>query len=189
MTVKFCTAHSMPFCRVCTKTTKPKFGTVRKPLKQSSERATRMSAEAEVQAEVGGRCILLGFMEGDCGVKLQRCHIVSQELLRETYKLGAWRYAGDEFWQPITRHTELGSHTEGYEQLALQQILDDSRNLVHGCEKHNVDGFVMVDALDLRRAANLPSYPPGFDAFTYEFRFSIEGSTFWYYQPFEGAGA
>lgn len=142
-----------------------------------------MSAEAEVQPDVSGRCIVLGFMPGDCGQKIQRCHLVSQELIRDTYKLGAWRMVGDEFWQPVTRHTTFPEDHADYEQISLQQILDDNRNLVHGCDAHNKDGIEMVDALDLRRAANLPAYPVGFDAFTHEFRFNIEGSTFWYYVP------
>lgn len=178
-------------CPLCSRKKKtPGFGKgPRTPLKQSRERTAHMSAEAEVQPEVGGRCILLGFMPGDCGVKPHRCHIVSQETIRDTYKLGAWRYVGEEFWRPVTRDTVLGALTEGYEFVTLQQILDDSANLVQGCENHNKDGLEMIDALDARKVAGLPSYPTGFGEFTHAFRFSIEGQTYWYYVPFEGVEA
>lgn len=190
----------MPYCRICNKVEKPAFGTVKKPLGNKKRDQARMSADAEIQEGLGPRCILLGFMEGDCGVKPQRCHIIGQQLIRDTYKHGAWRRAGDEFWRPAPRDglpimaRQDAVLVEGreiaigeIEQITCQQIVDDSRILVPGCDAHNKDGIELVNALDLRRAANLPSYPEGFDAFTHEFRFNIEGSTFWYYVPFEAA--
>ena len=176
-------------CPLCArKVKKPKFGEVRKPLKKSTERATRMSADADVQPEIAqaGRCLLIGFLPGDCGVKVQRAHIVSQELIRDTYPKGAWRMVGEEYWRPITRHTVFPSHT-AYEQVSLQQILDDNSNLVRSCEVHNVDGLAMIDALDARKVAGVPSYPAGFGEFTHSFRFDIRGQAYWYYVPLEAA--
>ena len=180
--MKFCKAHNVPLCRTCNRQEKPAFGTVRKPLANKKREQTRMSAEAEVQPDVAGRCLLLGFMPGDCGVKVHRCHIVSQQTIRDTYPLGAWRYVGDEFWRPVSNRDTLDV-LEDIERLTLQQILDDNRNFVHGCENHNLDGLKMVDALDARKVAGVPSYPAGFGEFTHQFRFSIEGATYWYYVP------
>ncbi|MBS3928016.1 MAG: hypothetical protein KGZ65_06090 [Sphingomonadales bacterium] len=178
---------------------KAPFGTVRKPLAQKKREQTRMSADASVQSELTGsaRCLLLGFMEGDCGDKPQRCHIISQELIRDTYPHGACREHGSEFWVPTTRNGAAATLAQlfrrddivAHETITLQQILDMSANLVPGCDVHNKDGIELVEALDARKVAGLPSYPAGFGEFTHEFRFSIEGSTFWYYVPIEGAGA
>lgn len=172
---------------------KAPFGTVRKPLAQKKREQTRMSADATVQPELAGaaRCLLLGFMPGDCGLKPQRCHIVSQELIRDTYKHGACREHGAEFWVPTTRDGELSTLAQlyrrdditAYETITLQQILDHSSNLVNGCNVHNKDGLELVEALDRRKVAGLPSYPAGFGEFTHQFRFSIEGATYWYYVP------
>lgn len=187
----------MPVCRICNRKEKPAFGTVKKPLANKQRDQARMSADAEIQEGLGPNCILLGFMAGDCGEKRQRCHIISQELLRETYKHGAWREVGDEFWRPIPRtgievreaRIVDGEGFVNIESITLQQILDMSANLVPGCDSHNKDGIELVNALDARKAAGLASYPAGFDAFTHEFRFNIEGSTFWYYVPFDAGRA
>lgn len=195
--MKLCAAHAMPYCRICNKVEKPAFGTVKTPLANKKRDQARMSPEATIQEGLGPNCILLGFMAGDCGEKRHRCHIVSQELIRETYKHGAIRLAGEEFWRPA--HREGVAFTLAavfgiaepveYEVIHTQQILDMSANLVPGCDAHNKDGIELVDALDARKVAGLPSYPAGFGEFTHAFRFSIEGSTYWYYVPFEQAAA
>ncbi len=192
----------MPVCRICNRVEKPAFGTVKTPLANKKRDQARMSPEATIQEGLGPNCILLGFMPGDCGEKRHRCHIVSQELIRETYKHGAYRVAGEEFWRPAPRDglTRVATQDAVYvdncpvaipliEQIVLQQILDMSANLVPGCDVHNKDGIELIDALDARKVAGLPSYPAGFGTFTHEFRFSIEGSTFWFWVPIEGAGA
>lgn len=187
----------MPVCRICNRKEKPAFGTVKKPLANKKRDQARMSGEAEIQEGLGEKCLLLGFTEGDCTDHVQRSHLVSQQLIRDTYKHGACREHGSEFWIPNTRNGAASTLAQlfrrddivAYETIELQQILDDNRNFIGACSKHNVDGLAMVDALDRRKVAGLPSYPAGFGTFTHEFRFSIEGSTFWYYVPFEAGVA
>lgn len=191
--MKLCAAHSMPVCRICNRKEKPAFGTTHSPLKNKKQEQTRMSADATVQTELGERCLLLGFMPGDCGEKVQRCHIVKQETIRDAYKHGACREHGAEFWVPMDRHgnalstlAQMYQRSDicAYETITLQQILDHSANLVPGCDAHNLDGLVMVEALDKRKAAGLRSYPDGFGQFTHEFRFDFNGS-FWHWVPFD----
>lgn len=177
----------MPFCRICNRKEKPAFGTgPRKPLANPKRDQTRMSADAQVQPEVAGGCLLLGFMPGECG-RPNRCHIISQELLRDTYQHGAYRVVGEEFWRPTPRYGIPAEMADCAEQITAQQIHDDARNLVEGCENHNKDGLEMVEALDRRKVAGLVAYPPGFGVFAHEFRFSIEGSIYWYYVRLEVA--
>lgn len=184
---KHCISIGEAGCPLCArKVKKPKFGEVRKPLKQSTERPTRMSADVEVQADLvnADLCLLLGFTDGDCSGRVERCHIVSQQLIRDVYPKGAYRPYGEEFWIPITRHT-IFPKDGAFEKVTLQEILDDNANLVNGCAGHNIDGQAMVDALDRRRVAGLVSYPNGFGEFTHSYRFECNGG--WYYRKLEVA--
>ena len=53
---------------------KAPFGQTRKPLAQKKREQTRMSGEAEIQSDLKaeGKCLLCGFIEGDCSGVMRR---------------------------------------------------------------------------------------------------------------------
>lgn len=154
---------------------KPPFGQRRtKPLKRKAPKPKRMSKDTVLQdAMLGrGRCWVADGMETDCtdGAS-QRSHIVSQQLIRNTFPLGAVRRG--EVWVPIE---EGFTYSDAYEFRTLQQILDDVRNIVPCCPNHNVDGPAMVQAL------GMVGTPDGFDEFLAEYQFSFSGR-YWVREP------
>lgn len=154
--------------------TKPPFGTVRKPLERKTplkaKRTTRpkMSADAKVQdAMLGkGRCWLTDAPGHVCtDGYTQRSHIVKQTAIEEAFPFGA--ICGF-VWRPVLEDEPQESRGASLFR-PLQEILDDTRNVVPTCPNGNRDGAEMVDALEA------VGYPEGFDDFCREYRFEFNG--------------
>lgn len=140
-----------------------------------------MSPDAKVQdAMLGrGRCWLVDSGIGSCtDGYTQRSHIVPQALIREVFEFGVWMVSelvdGDGLWWPILADTPyVSSMNRPLTIRPLQQILDDTRNIVPTCPNHNRDGAAMVDALEVA------GYPRGFDDFKREYRFEFFDNRYW----------
>lgn len=167
---ELCVEHSMLLCRLCNRVEKPKFGTVRKPIKRSQSKRQKMSADAKVQDVMlgKGRCWLCDYSHHTCtDGKSQRAHIIPQQTIRDLFPLGAYLTLGG--WKPIEEWTPL----DGKATRTLQEILDDTRNLVPVCPAGNVDGLEMVDALGEL------GYPPNFEDFKREYSWDFNGR-YWF---------
>ena len=81
-----CEEHSMLLCRLCNRTEKPKFGTVRKPLKAKPQsrhirQADYLSAIGKAKARQGGVCVgLLAGIDHEC-TEMEWLHGVDQRTL------------------------------------------------------------------------------------------------------------
>lgn len=106
--MNLCAEHSMPCCRICTRTTKPPFGEgPRKQLKKSGKRRPMnaqqyLSALGKAKANQGGKCVgLIAGIDHECSDPFDACHVIPQ--------------------QTITKHTED------------PKALSDPRNILYAC--------------------------------------------------------
>lgn len=164
-----CAEHAMPYCRECNRTKKAPFGQgPRKPLKKSKPKRQKMSADAKVQdAMLGkGRCYVADGMSTDCtDGHSQRSHIVKQTVISDAFPYGAMCGL---VWRPVSE--DEPQHSVGASLFRpLQELLDDTRNIVPTCPNHNVDGLAMVEAL------GIVGVPDGFDDFCREYGFVFNG--------------
>lgn len=87
--MNLCAAHSMPYCRICTREVKPPFGSVKKPLakKQSSrhiKQADYLALIGSAKAAQAGRCaghVVDPSHECEVGDPFDACHIIPQQAL------------------------------------------------------------------------------------------------------------